>query len=336
MPKHFSAESSTYTWQLHISLIVPLYQVNDPLIRTLFCKSISADVKNNTHNWTFDCAERQGEDIPNFAPHHPHDDSYSGINGRTGATKIMSHPPSAHRPQTLQSDEQKPRDQARIQIKAPHRTINTHPKENQISLHEEEQAVAAPINGGRKREETKESTKWEKNPKRVNGSRKNRIANRVKNKPDLEKVRGREGSALPAAMAAAPWNRRSRARAQLERKRRGEERPQWRIIVGLLRCVWVEKGIEKGGALPFALSGREQNHEAVGERRRANGLSGTNYSLALLHYCLGLHSLLFVRHRGKLYRAWINTSLFNFYPYTSTRLQVRLLYQESLLCTKVQ
>jgi hypothetical protein len=100
----------------------------------------------------------------------------------------MSHPPSAHRPQTLQSDEQKPRDQARIQIEAPHRTINTHPKENQISLHEEEQAVAAPINGGRKREETKESTKWEKNPKRVNGSRKNRIANRVKNKPDLEKV----------------------------------------------------------------------------------------------------------------------------------------------------
>jgi len=46
----------------------------------------------------------------------------------------MSHPPSAHRPQTLQSDEQKPRDQARIQIEAPHRTINTHPKENQISL----------------------------------------------------------------------------------------------------------------------------------------------------------------------------------------------------------
>jgi len=37
----------------------------------------------------------------------------------------MSHPPSAHRPQTLQSDEQKPRDQARIQIEAPHRTINT-------------------------------------------------------------------------------------------------------------------------------------------------------------------------------------------------------------------
>ena len=45
MPKHFSAESSTYTWQLHISLIAPLYQVNDPLIRTLVSKSISADVK---------------------------------------------------------------------------------------------------------------------------------------------------------------------------------------------------------------------------------------------------------------------------------------------------
>ena len=84
----------------------------------------------------------------------------------------MPHPPSAHRPQTLQS-EQKPRDQARIQIEAPHRPINTHPKEIQITLHEEEeQAVAAPINGGRKKrrnkrvhEMGKESQASEREPK---------------------------------------------------------------------------------------------------------------------------------------------------------------------------
>jgi len=152
-------------------------------------------------------------------------------------------------PRTVPKHYKASRNQARIQIEAPHRTIHS-PEGNQISLHEEEeQAVAAPINGGRKREETKESTKWEKNPKRVKGSRKNRIANRVKNKPDLEKKRGREGSALPAAMAAAPWNRRSRARAQLERKRRGEERPQWRIYCWLVTlCLGGKTNRKNGGA----------------------------------------------------------------------------------------
>ena len=78
----------------------------------------------------------------------------------------------------------------------------------------------------------------------MKGSRKNRIANRVKNKPDLEKARTREGSALPAAMAAAPWNRRSRARAQLERKRRGEERLCWLVTL----CLGGKRNRKNGGA----------------------------------------------------------------------------------------
>lgn len=60
-------------------------------------------------------------------------------------------------------------------------------------------------------------------------------------------------------MADAPENRRSRARGNLGGGREEDERPQWiiidgffsffvargRIIVGLLRCLWVEKGIQK-------------------------------------------------------------------------------------------
>jgi hypothetical protein len=109
--------------------------------------------------------------------------------------------------------------------------------------------------------------------------------------------------------------------AELERNLRGGERSD--RSGGLLRCVLVEKGIEKKRwGLPFALSGRERNHEAVGERRRANGLSGTNYSFALLHYLP--RSLLFVRRRQVVSRMNQHTR----YPYTSTTLQVRFLYQE--------
>lgn len=214
-----------------------------------------------------------------MAPHHPHDDSYpGGINGRTGAATVMPpDPPRAHRPQTLQS-EQKPRDQARILIKALHRTINTHPKETKSRYTKRsEQAVAAPINGGRKREETKESTKWEKNPKRVKGSRKNRIANRVKNKPDLENAGGK-GRLYQQQWPPLLGTEGSRARAQLERRKRGEERPQWRIIV------WaeMEKEIEKRYVSLYLEESRII--KSVGERRQPNGTSGRNYSFALLPF----------------------------------------------------
>ena len=53
--------------------------------------------------------------------------------------------------------------------------------------------------------------------KRVRASRKNRIENRVGAKPDLEKG-GEESIGLPAAMAAAPWNREE---AEHERNFRG-------------------------------------------------------------------------------------------------------------------
>jgi hypothetical protein len=54
--------------------------------------------------------------------------------------------------------------------------------------------------------------------KRVRASRENRIENRVGAKPDLEKG-GEERIGLPAAMAAAPWNREEEA--EHERNFRG-------------------------------------------------------------------------------------------------------------------
>ena len=54
--------------------------------------------------------------------------------------------------------------------------------------------------------------------KRVGASRENRIENRVGAKPDLEKGARKERIGLPAAMAAAPWNREE---AEHERNFRG-------------------------------------------------------------------------------------------------------------------
>lgn len=165
--------------------------------------------------------------------------------------------------------------------------------ENQIPLHEEEQAAAGPINGGRKGEETEESTRWVTSPNGVQGSRNNRIADRVKNEPDLENARGSPNGLLfqqqwptllktEEAEHEATWE---------EVGRRTSDRSglllmvffsffvaRGRIIVGLLRCLRAEKRIEKrwDNLSLYYYYLEESGIEGVGEQSLPNSLSGTN------------------------------------------------------------
>ena len=62
--------------------------------------------------------------------------------------------------------------------------------------------------------------------KRVGASRENRIENRVGAKPDLEKGARKERIGLPAAMAAAPWDR-EEAEHESNFRGRWRERERW-------------------------------------------------------------------------------------------------------------
>lgn len=126
-------------------------------------------------------------------------------------------PPSAHSPQTKRAETKRP---SKNPNRSSHRTINTHPKETKSRYTKRSKPSLLQLTGG----ENEKKQKSPRNGKRIprEWMEATRIGSQTASRTSLIWKRHEERSSL-RAMVAAPWSRRSRARAQIER--RGEERP---------------------------------------------------------------------------------------------------------------